>query len=208
MRSDAARNRERLLAAAREAFAEQGLDVSLRRIAQEAGVSEPTLRRRFASKEELVAEAFEDKIAAYADAAGAALATPDPWAGLTAFLETIARMQLVDRGFAEVLTLTFPPAMRCERERRRAYGSIEALISAAKASGRLREDFVAEDIVLVLLAHAGLVAAAGLLAERMSARFLAYLVEAFAAPGASRLPASPSVAEVYRALLRLHDARR
>ena len=63
LRADAARNRARLVSAAREVFSQQGLNVSMRQVARHAGVSEPTLRRRFASKEELVAEAFGDQVA-------------------------------------------------------------------------------------------------------------------------------------------------
>jgi AcrR family transcriptional regulator len=207
LRSDAARNRERLLAAARQTFADQGLDVSMREIARQAGVSEPTLRRRFASKQELVAEAFEDKVAAYADAAQAALDHTDPWTGFVGFLEAVAGMQLVDRGFAEVLTLTFPSSLRCERERRRAYGLIQDMIARAQAAGSLRPDFVAEDVVLVLLAHAGVVAVTEPVNRMLSARLLAYLTETFAAPGRAVLPDPPSVARTYRALLRLHDTR-
>lgn len=84
---------------------------------------------------------------------------------------------------------------------------IQLLIARATAAGRLRADFVAEDIVLLLLAHAGLVAGAGPVADRMSARLLAYLLEAFSAPGATTLPPPPSVGDTYRALLRLHDPR-
>ncbi|WP_432841333.1 TetR/AcrR family transcriptional regulator [Dactylosporangium sp. CA-092794] len=205
LRADAAQNKERLLAAAREVFAEQGLGVSMRQVARHAGVSEPTLRRRFASREALIAEAFEDKVVLYAEAAEAALGDLDPWVGFTSFLRQMASMQLVDRGFAEMLTMTFPASMRYEQGRRRAWDAIQRLIERAKTAGRLREDFVAEDIVLLLLAHAGVVAGSGRLAERFSARLLGYLLQAFAAPGAVSLPPAPSVAETYRALLRLHD---
>jgi AcrR family transcriptional regulator len=208
LRADAAQNKERLLAAAREVFAEQGLGGSMRQIARHAGVSEPTLRRRFATREELIAEAFEDKVVMYADAAKEALDDLDPWVGFTTFLRHIARMQLVDRGFAEVLTMTFPPSMRYEQGRRRAWDNIQQLISRARTAGRLREDFVAEDIVLLLLAHAGVVTGSGPLADRMSARLLGYLLQAFAAPGAVSLPPPPSAGETYRALLRLHDGHR
>jgi len=70
-------------------------------IPRRAGVSEPTLRRRFESKEALVAEAFNDKITTYADLAEAALENPDAWDGFVSFVTQQARMQLVDRGFAE-----------------------------------------------------------------------------------------------------------
>jgi AcrR family transcriptional regulator len=203
LRADAELNRQRLLSAARDVFAEQGLDVSLRQIALRAGVGEPTLRRRFASKDDLIAEAFHDKVAAYADEAERALQSPDAWDGFSSFVSSVARMQLGDRGFADVLTMTFPASVRAETERRRAYTALGQLIARAKHDRTLRADFSPEDIVLVLMAHAGVVAAAGPLAPDISRRMLAYFLEAFAAPGLGELPASPSAAATYRALLML-----
>ncbi|WP_155054245.1 TetR/AcrR family transcriptional regulator [Streptomyces blattellae] len=205
LRADAERNRRRILDAAREIFADQGLDVSMRQVARHAKVGEPTLRRRFPSKADLVAEVFKDKVVFYADAAEEALADPDPWHGFTTFVGRLACMQLGDRGFTEVLTMTFPSSMRIEKDRRRAYEKISMMIARAQAAGTLREDFVPEDMILLLVSHAGIVAATGDIAEKFSARLVAYLLQAFAAPGAGPLPAPPSMTETYRALLRLHD---
>lgn len=207
LRADAALNRRKLVAAARELFAEEGLDVSMRQIALRAGVGEPTLRRRFASKEELISEVFSDKVALYADEAERALDAADAWEGFAGFVRRIARMQLADRGFTQVLTMTFPASMATETQRRRAYQAITTLIDRARDQGVLRPDFSPEDIVLVLMAHAGVVAAAGDLASTFSHRLLEYLLEAFAAPGIRRLPPAPSPAETYRALLQLHRVR-
>lgn len=204
LRADAARNRALLIEAARELFAEQGLGVSMRQIARRAGVSEPTLRRRFPCWEELVAEAFQDKISGYADLAEAALAATDSWKGFTEFVRRIARLQLVDRGFTEVLTLTFPASLRAEQHRRRAYTAMTELIARAQAEGALREDFSPEDIVMILMAHAGVVAAGGDIAPALSDRLLAYLLDAFSAPAGGPLPPAPSMTATYRALLRLH----
>lgn len=206
LRADAALNRCKILDAARELFAQEGLDVSMRQIALRAGVGEPTLRRRFASKEELISEVFSDKVALYADKAERALEAADAWDGFTTFVCRIARMQLGDRGFTEVLTMTFPASMTTETQRRRAYQAITAMIDRAKEQGALRADFSPEDIVLLLMAHAGVVAAAGEVAPAFSARLLEYLSEAFAAPGTRTLPPAPSPAKTYRALLRLHRA--
>jgi AcrR family transcriptional regulator len=205
LRADAARNRELLLTAAREAFAEHGLDVSMRQIAARAGVSEPTLRRRFASKEELVAEAFEDKIAQYADLALAALNQQDAGTALREFLVQVMEMQLVDRGFSDVLTTTFPPTLASEQHRRRSYHAIEQLIAQAKDEGTLRPDFVAEDIVMVLLAHAGVVAGGGHAAKGFSARLQVLLLQAFGVEPEGELPTAPSAGRVYHALMKLHD---
>lgn len=87
----------------------------------------------------------------------------------------------------------------------RGYLAITRLIQRAQDAGALRRDFSPEDLVLVLMAHAGVAAAAGDLAPVFSDRLLAYFVDAFAAPGDLALPPAPSVAQTYRALLRLHD---
>src|SRR4051794_41827719 len=60
LRADAARNRTRVLDAARTAFAEAGLDVGVEEIARRAGVGKGTLYRRFPTKEALVRAIFED----------------------------------------------------------------------------------------------------------------------------------------------------
>lgn len=60
-RADAARNRQRILAAARELFARDGVDaVSLERVAQEAGVSKATLFRRFGNRQALFLALVDD----------------------------------------------------------------------------------------------------------------------------------------------------
>ena len=59
MRADAERNRERILVAARDAFAERGIDVPMDEIARQAGVGVATLYRRFPARSDLVAAAFE-----------------------------------------------------------------------------------------------------------------------------------------------------
>ena len=64
LRSDAERNRQRILAAAAEVFAERGLDVSLDDIAAAAGVGVGTVYRRFPDKDALIDALFEEKIAA------------------------------------------------------------------------------------------------------------------------------------------------
>ena len=108
------------LDAAREVFAEQGLDASTNEIARRAGVGVATLFRRFPTRDDLVAAVFADKMDAYAAAIDDALADPDPWHGFCGYIERVCAMQAEDRGFADVLTMTFPTAKRFEAERNRA----------------------------------------------------------------------------------------
>src|SRR3954447_8430265 len=87
LRKDAAINRERLLTAASELFAEHGLNVTLNDIAHHAGVGVGTAYRRFANKEAVIDALFEQRLEEVAKVAEAALADPDAWNGLVAFLE-------------------------------------------------------------------------------------------------------------------------
>src|ERR671932_335021 len=86
LRKDAAVNRERLLSAASELFAEHGLNVTLNDIAHHAGVGVGTAYRRFANKEEVIDALFEQRLQEVEDAAGTAFAGADAWDGLIQYL--------------------------------------------------------------------------------------------------------------------------
>src|SRR5262247_4053376 len=105
LRVDAERNRAALLAAAREVFAEQGLEAPLEEVALRAGVGIATLYRRFPNRRQLVAAALVDTFAQYAEAAERALAVSDPWAGFAGFIERICELQAADRGLSDLLSM-------------------------------------------------------------------------------------------------------
>src|SRR3954470_6344577 len=98
LRKDAARNRDRLLAAARELFAEHGLDVTLNDIAHHAGVGVGTAYRRFRDKGAVIDALFEESLEALAVVASEALEDVDAWRGLVVYLERSHHMQFGDRG--------------------------------------------------------------------------------------------------------------
>src|ERR1700760_3898707 len=99
LRADAARNRERILAAATEVFAERGLHVTLDDIARHAGVGVGTVYRRFADKDALI----DERLAAFSQLAEEALAYESPWAGLERFLVSSLEQQAADRGLRELV---------------------------------------------------------------------------------------------------------
>lgn len=202
LRSDAERNRTRILNAACEAFTEGGLNVPMEQVARRAGVGIATVYRRFPTRPGLIAAAFEAKMAAYAEAVTQALAEPDPWAGFCHHLERVCAMQAEDQGFTDVLTMTFPTAPAFEAARARAYDGFVELVGRAKAAGRLRADFVPEDLIMVLMANAGVIAATGDAAPGTWRRFVAYLLQAFASEGALPLPDPPTPREMFRAMVR------
>jgi AcrR family transcriptional regulator len=86
LRRDAERNRERIVAAARELFAEQGLDVGVDEIARRAGVGMGTLYRRFPTKDALVEAILETVVERIRLLARDAIATEPPGAALRVFL--------------------------------------------------------------------------------------------------------------------------
>ena len=87
LRADAARNKRLIMDAARELYAEEGIDVTLDDVARRAGVGVGTVYRRFANKEQLIDGVFEQNFADIAAATEASLANPDPWNGLVSFAE-------------------------------------------------------------------------------------------------------------------------
>src|SRR3954466_1605757 len=103
LRKDAERNRQRLLAAARELFAECGLDVTLNDIAHHAGVGIGTAYRRFANKGEVIDALFEEGLQNLAAVAHDALEDPDAWQGLVMFLERSLHLQFGDRGLNQLM---------------------------------------------------------------------------------------------------------
>ena len=202
LRADAERNRERILAAARDVFAERGLDAPLEAIARRAGVGQATLYRRFPTRQDLLVAAFGPKLAAYTEAIDRALKDPDPWRGFCDYLTAITGMQQGDRGFRDILTQAFPDARELRAQRDRVYHGVAELIERAKATGRLREDFVPEDVPLLLRANAGVVAATAEHAPESSDRLVGYLLQAFASAAAGELPPPATPQRMYRALSR------
>jgi AcrR family transcriptional regulator len=93
LRRDAERNRLRILEAAREAFAQDGLSVTLDEIAHRAGVGVGTVYRRFPDKELLIEALFEDEMNAFVAMGEECLRAGDSWDGLLAFLERASEKQ-------------------------------------------------------------------------------------------------------------------
>ena len=103
LRADAARNRARLLVAAKEVFAARGLDATMDEVARRAGVGVGTAYRRFRNRDDLIAALFEERLDEFMGLLDESLADDDPWRGLSGFLERSMEMQAADRGFKELL---------------------------------------------------------------------------------------------------------
>src|SRR4051794_26695224 len=139
-RSHARRNHELLVLAAREVFAERGVEASLEEIARRAGVGVGTLYRHFPTRDALVEAVFERRIGAFVAVAEAADAEADPWLAFAGFVEGTLAIQAGDRLLKDVL-LRQPgsgPVQQARAEMRRRF---EAVLERARADGVLRADF-------------------------------------------------------------------
>jgi AcrR family transcriptional regulator len=182
LRSDAARNRERILAAAEQVFAERGLDASTEEIARAAGVGIATVYRRFPTRGELVEATLQRKMAAYAAALERAAADPDAWRGFCGLVTDLCQLQAADAGLKDLLALGAHRAPAKGSPAAHARADLELLVRRAQEQGSLRPDFVVADLSMLLLANAGVVTATHCTVPDAWRRFAAYMIDAFRTP--------------------------
>lgn len=152
LRRDAERNRQRILVAAREVFADRGLDATLDDVAEHAGVGVGTVYRRFANKDQLVDALFEEGIAALLTVADQAMEISDPWEGVVFLLEKLQSKQAEDRGLAEILVRGDRGTERVARSRDKLVPATERVLARARDAGKLRAGITAADVRILGLA--------------------------------------------------------
>ena len=207
LRADAARNRAAIVEAARAVFAEHGLDAPLDEIARRAGTGNATLYRRFPTRGDLIAAVFAERMAEHVAAVQAGLADPDPWAGFASYITAVGGMQARDRGIADLVTMDVSSAQEIERLRTTAYDGLVKLVERARDAGVLRPDFTTEDVVLLLMANAGLVERAHGITAEASARLIHVVLDGLRADAASEGPVAPSARRTERAMRRNGERR-
>jgi AcrR family transcriptional regulator len=149
LRADAERNRQRLLAAAKELFATRGLDVTLDEVARHAGVGTGTAYRRFPNKDALIDALMVDRINEMAAIAEECFHDADPWRGLTGFFERALALQAADRGLKEVLFSSGRGRERSVHARAKMGPVVTRLVQRAVAAGAVRSDFATSDVPLI-----------------------------------------------------------
>ena len=177
VRSDARRNRDRLLEVATAAFATaQGRPVSLESIARDAGVGIGTLYRHFPNREALVEAIYRAELAEVAAAAEQLLKRHPPQSALRRWMDRYASFVAAKRGMAESLHAIFDSgAMEPSQTRDSIVGAVDALLQAGADDGTLRSDVQADDVVSSLI---GIFLASG--SPDQTARMLDLLVAGIA----------------------------
>jgi AcrR family transcriptional regulator len=149
LRADAERNRQRLLAAAKDLFATRGLDVTLDEVARHAGVGTGTAYRRFPNKDALIDALMVDRIGEIAAIAGECLEEPDPWVGLTSYFERALALQAADRGLKDVLFSSGRGRERSNHARRAIAPVVTKLVRRAVEAGAVRSDVSTSDVPVI-----------------------------------------------------------
>ncbi|WP_103383581.1 TetR/AcrR family transcriptional regulator [Pseudonocardia dioxanivorans] len=176
LRADARRNREKVLRAAQEAFAEHGMGVPLDEIAGRAGVGPGTVYRHFPTKEALfeavVAARMQDLITAARAGAHAA----DPGEAFFGFLALLADEAGVKRDLSDALVA--PPAVATSL-RTDLRAALEVLLTRAQQAGAVRDGIRVDDLFALLK---GLMAALVETADDARDRLIAVVVDGLRAP--------------------------
>jgi AcrR family transcriptional regulator len=180
IRSDARRNRERLLDAAAAAFgAADGRPVSLESIARAAGVGIGTLYRHFPSRDLLAEAVYRAELAEVAAAAGQLLERHPPKEALRHWMDRYASFVAAKRGMADSLhAMVESGAVERSQTRASIVGAADTLLRAGAEDGSLRADVQADDVVSSLL---GIFLASG--SPDQMGRMLDLLVAGVAATG-------------------------
>jgi AcrR family transcriptional regulator len=189
LRRDAQRNRHLILDAARELFAERGLGVTLNDVAHHAGVGVGTVYRRFPDKAQLIDALFEQRLEEIVQMLDEALNDPDPWHGLTDFLERVLDKQAKDRGLKEVLMGLAPGSSeRITRSRSTLHPLAAELVERAVRSGAVRPDSEPQDFGILQLMVGAVIDAGRDVAPDLWRRYLAIMLQGLRAQSAQPWP--------------------
>lgn len=203
LRADAERNRERIVVAAATLFAERGLSVPLEDVARAAGVGVATLYRRFPTRADLAMEVFERNMEPATAVVDRALADPKPWDGFCHMVFGLCALQASDPGLRAMLTTAFPNSSRIEQQSSATVEKMAAVIARAQEAGVVRADVTLGDVVVTLLANAGVVEATRQHAPGASRRFAALMIDAFGTGKHSGLPPATPPEDLRRSIAML-----
>ena len=151
LRADAERNRQKILDAAADEFAERGLAVTMDRIAARAGVGVGTVYRRFPEKLDLLEALFEDRLTGLLAYADEALESDEPWPALIGFIERGSEFHAENRGLRQLILGSAHGAEFAARAKAQIRPKVAELVRRAQESGELRADVDTTDVPVIQL---------------------------------------------------------
>ncbi|MEA2272000.1 MAG: hypothetical protein QOI98_708, partial [Solirubrobacteraceae bacterium] len=153
-RSDARRNRERILVAAKEVFGTEGDQAQMDDIARVAGVGVGTVYRHFPTKDALMGELITLKFVGLAARAREILAeVDDPWEAFETFVTESAEKMAADRAQQQMMWLATPEAFAVAIPAQQELSEVSAkIIKRAQKARTLRKDWSAENLPTLMCA--------------------------------------------------------
>jgi len=191
LRRDAERNRDRIVQAARAAFATEGIEATVEEIARRAGVGMGTLYRRFPTKGDLIDAVLEDAVAGVSEAAQSALDEDDAWTGFTMFLERVFELHMRNRGLKDVIASGQHDLGRLETARAEMRPLVTRVVERAQEQGTLRPDFAPEDVPLLFWTGGRVAEITAVVAPDLWRRYLGFVLDGLRADAATPLPRPP-----------------
>jgi AcrR family transcriptional regulator len=198
-RADALRNRERIVAAAREIFVEFGPDVPLDEIARRAGIGNATLYRHFPDRIDLIRHVVISVMERTLDKVDEAEAEePDAFGALRHFVHAAAdeRIGALCPMLSDVFDQDDP---QLETQRLRLQDAVEGLMERARQAGQLRTDVAAGDLLVALsqlTRPLPVISCQGI--DRFVHRHLQLFLDGLRTPARSELPGSAATFEDLR----------
>jgi len=174
-RADAVRNRQRVLSAARDAFAEEGPGVSLDDVARRAGVGAGTVHRHFPTKDALFAAVIAGRLHELTEAGSDLAGAADPGAAFAGFFRRMAAEAAQNLALSAVLTDPGEAILAAGRDLEAA---VAVLLRRAQAAGAVRADVTTEELHAII---AGAVVMEQRLPAASKGRGLQLLIDGLAA---------------------------
>jgi AcrR family transcriptional regulator len=187
MRADARRNREAVIAAARELFRDQGLEAQMPDVARAAKVGVGTVYRHFSTKDDLITALVADHFERLAEQMRGGLEADDPWDGLAEFIRFTARIQAEDRGLCEVMG-SRPEMMDAAARAAGLPELAEQMVKRAQRAGALRKDLTWEDIPMIACGLGPIAQTTVGPATGRWPRLVEIVLDGLRAPGSAKLP--------------------
>ncbi len=149
-RADARRNREKILSAAADAFAETGLDAQVEDIARRAGVGVGTLYRHFPTKEALFDALAREHFERLADIVEAIDPGADPWRAFEDAIWQCARAVADNVALCEIIAGHPGTMAAAAAGQERLQAATALLIDGARTQGAIREDATVSDVRTIM----------------------------------------------------------
>jgi AcrR family transcriptional regulator len=183
-RADAVRNRERIVDAARDLFAECGQETQMDDVARRAQVGVGTVYRHFPTKAALVGELMASKFRHHTEAARRWAEVPDGWEAFEGFLRESFAAMAADTSLRQRVTWREDGECveRAEQERQVLSGVVDEIIQRAQAQGRMAPDFTAADMPAFMCAVGAVITAGQATHVVQTDRFLEFMIDALRAP--------------------------